>query len=111
MGEKGARQTGRAADAAAAVVADLAPLGQVSSKKMFGGHGIFGDGVMFALIDSNGTVHLRADSVTEARFLDAGSTKHGRMPYWVVPSAVLASEAQFVTWASEALEVARAAKR
>lgn len=111
MGEEGARQTQRSADAAAAVVADLAPLGKIGSRKMFGGHGIFGDGVMFALVDSSGTVHLRADAGTEARFLDAGSTTHGRMPYWVVPPAVLASEARFVTWASEALEIAKAAKR
>ncbi len=75
---------------------------------MFGGHGIFGGCVVFALIDSNGTVHLRADSVTETRFLDAGSTRHGRMPYWVVLSAVPDSEVRFVTWASEALEVAEA---
>ena len=41
MGEKGAKMTGAAADFAAAVVQDLAPLGDVRERKMFGGFGIF----------------------------------------------------------------------
>lgn len=111
MGEKGAKQTQEAARSAEAVVADLAPLGDVASRKMFGGHGVFCDGVMFALIDSHGTVHLRADESTQQRFAAGGASKHGRMPYWTVPADVLRSEDDFVAWASESLEVAQAAKR
>ncbi len=111
MGEKGARQTPQGAEAAAAIVADLAPLGDVTSKKMFGGHGIFCDGVMFVLIDSKGTVHLRADDATATRFEERESMKHDRMPYWTVPADVLASETELVEWAARSLDVARAAKR
>lgn len=111
MGEKGARQTPQGEEAAARVVADLTPLGDVSSKKMFGGHGIFCSGVMFGLIDSNGTVHLRADNTSAVTFEERGSSKHGRMPYWTVPSEVLASETELLEWAAQSLEVARAAKR
>lgn len=111
MGEKGARQTQEGADTAESIVADLAPIGDVSSKKMFGGHGVFCDGVMFALIDSGGTVHLRADESTQGRFTAAGSTKHGRMPYWTVPASVLDSEDDMLDWAKQSLDVARAAKR
>lgn len=111
MGEKGARQTPEGAVAADALVADLQSLGPVTSKKMFGGHGIFCDGVMFGLIDSQGTVHLRADDETAALFAEHGSTKHGRMPYWTVPVGVLESESDLMSWASQALAVARAARR
>lgn len=111
MGEKGARQSQQGAEAAEAVVADLSSLGDITSKKMFGGHGIFCDGVMFGLIDSNGTVHLRADEATADDFEGSGSSKHGRMPYWTVPAEVLESETDFAEWGAKALEVARSSKR
>ena len=111
MGEKGARQTPEGTFAADAFVAELQALGPVTSKKMFGGHGIFCEGVMFGLIDSHGTVHLRADDDTAARFTEHGSIKHSRMPYWTVPSGVLESESELADWAAQALKVARAAKR
>lgn len=110
MGEKGAGQTQEGAEAAESIVADLSPLGDVTAKKMFGGHGVFCEGVMFALIDSGGTMHLRADESTQARFAEAGSTKHGRMPYWSVPASVLDSEDEMLNWAKQSLDVARAAK-
>ncbi len=89
---------------------DLAPLGDVSLKAMFGGYGLFESGVMFALIDRGGQPFLRAVDTTEPRYLAAGSHKHG-MPYWSIPDNVLADSAELLEWAREALEVARAAKK
>jgi len=77
MGEKGARQSDRAAETARGLVEDLAPLGRVTSKKMFGGFGIFEDGLMFALVDSEGSPFLRLDASNEERYED----RYGRMPY------------------------------
>jgi DNA transformation protein len=68
---------------------ELTPLGDVTTKKMFGGYGVFEDAVMFALVDSSGGAFLRADETTAARFEEAGSEAHGRMPYWRIPHAVL----------------------
>ena len=89
---------------------DLAPLGDVSLKAMFGGYGLFESGVMFALVDRNGEPFLRAVEATEPRYVAAGSHKHG-MPYWSIPDDVLADNATLLDWAREALDVARAAKR
>jgi DNA transformation protein len=111
MGEKDARLTGDATEAAERLVDALGSLGDVTSKKMFGGYGIFGDGVMFALVDSSGVPHLRADESTTTQFGDAGSTKHSRMPYWSIPDAVLTDDESLTTWATEAFEVAKAAKK
>lgn len=111
MGDKGAKLTGDATAAAEMLVDVLQPLGDVASKKMFGGYGIFGDGVMFALVDSGGTAFLRVDDGTLARYQAADSEKHGRMPYQSIPPAVLADEARLVEWADEALAVARAHKK
>ncbi len=41
---------------------------------------------MFAIVDSEGRLYLRADTTTAQAFDDAGSTQHARMPYWEVPA-------------------------
>lgn len=110
MGEKGAREGPEAGNVAAGLVDDLLPLGAVTSKNMFGGFGLFCDGVMFAIVDSTGEVYLRADDGSKGFFEKAGSVKHGRMPYWSVPSNVVSAPAELEEWASRALAVARAAK-
>ena len=61
MGEKGARQSDQAAETAQGLVDDLLSLGEVTSKKMFGGFGIFESGLMFALVDSEGSAVSRVD--------------------------------------------------
>ena len=107
MGEKGARQGDEAAETARGLVEDLAPLGEVTSKKMFGGFGIFADGLMFALVDSEGSAFLRLGASNDDRYQD----RHGKMPYGRVPSEVLADDQQLLTWANEALQAAREAKK
>ena len=106
MGEKGAKQRQMAAQAAHGLVDDLASLGDVTSKGMFGGFGIFESGVMFALVDSAGTAFLRLGPENEIRF----DGRHGRMPYGRVPDDVLADDEQLRIWAGEALRVAHSAK-
>ena len=110
MGQKGAKLTGVATETAERLVEDLAELGDVSARKMFGGYGVFESGVMFVLIDSTGVAHLRVDDSTVARFEAVRAEKHGKMPYWSVPESVLGDHDQLLVWAGEALEVARAAK-
>lgn len=111
MGEQGARLTGTAVEVGEAIVADLASLGDVRSKKMFGGVGIFGDDVMFVIVDSAGNVFLRVDDGNRDRFEAAGAEKHGRMPYYAVPAAVLNDEAALLEWAGGSLRVAKDAKK
>lgn len=51
----------------------LAPLGPVTVRRMFGGAGIFADGLCFA-IAIGGEVYLKTDSETRGVFAAAGST-------------------------------------
>lgn len=111
MGEKGARRSAAGAEAVEGLVDDLQPLGDVEPKKMFGGYGVFLDGTMFALVDSAGGVFLRGDDTTAGEFAAAGSSKHGRMPYWEIPDAVRSDADQLVAWARRALTIAEGAKR
>ncbi len=110
MGAPGSKKSPAAAEASAALVDDLAPLGEVSARPMFGGFGVFHGSVMFAIVDPQGGCFLRADETTSADFEAAGAERHARMPYWLIPPAVRSDGSELVTWASRALTVARAAK-
>ena len=111
MGTKGGKDTAAAESAALALTSDLSPLGDVTSRAMFGGRGVFCDGVMFALIDTVGTVHLRADEATAEPFEQRGSQRHSKMPYWEIPDDIRADEPNLLEWAKHALDTAKAAKR
>ncbi len=113
MGEKHAKRTPAATEEAEALADDLAGLGDaaVTHRAMFGGYGIFADGVMFALVDSQGTAFLRTDEETERNYDAFGSEPHDPMPYHSIPPNIRANPGELRTWAAEALEVARAAKK
>ena len=107
MGEKGARQSDEAAETARGLVEDLVSLGEVTSKKMFGGFGIFEDGLMFGLVDSEGSAFFRLGAENGDRYQD----RHGKMPYGRVPHQILNDDQQLLAWAEEALQAARAARK
>ena len=110
MGSKGARGKTAGIEAAAQLEVTLEPLG-VTSRAMFGGHGIFRDDVMFAIVDSEGRLYLRADATTAQAFEAAGSTQHARMPYWEVPAPIREDPDALREWAATAAEVALQGRR
>ena len=95
----------------------LMPLGPVRSRAMFGGHGLYLDEVMFALIGWGG-LWFRVDGETKTRFAEAGSepfiyqgkTKPVEMPYWRAPPGSMESPDSLLPWAEIALAAARRAK-
>ncbi len=97
------------------LVADLmAPLGGVSIRRMFGGRGVFKDGLMFALISSHDVFYLKADEETAAAFAAEGCDQwtpemKGRaipMPYWRAPERLLDEPDEFAAWARAAFAAA-----
>ena len=88
----------------------LFALGNIRLRKMFGGHGIFEDDTMFALVDKVGTIFFKVDDSIIQLYEDAGSPKHSRMPYYQVPEKVLADENILKEWAQKSIAVAKAAK-
>ena len=92
----------------------LAPLGNVSARPMFGGHGLYCGGVMFGLLD-DGELFLRTDELTLPAFLAAGCKQwtypspKGPMPtanYRPPPEALERSE-ELLPWFTRAMEAAR----
>src|SRR5262245_57595657 len=49
----------------------LAPLGKITSRAMMGGHILYHNGTVFALVASN-ALYLKADDQTRHRFTDLG---------------------------------------
>lgn len=91
----------------------FAGLGPVSIRRMFGGKGIYHDGVIIAVV-IRGELRLKADAETAPQFADAGSTqwtyigsRHGKevaMPYWSVPDSAIDDPDEMAKWARLAYE-------
>ena len=107
MGTKGARATDASAASAERLQVGLASLGDISIRKMFGGYGVFEAGTMFALVDSQQGIFFKVDATNLERYQEAGSTKHGRMPYYRVPDPVLDDEPALQDWAQSSIMVSR----
>ncbi|MCT4622374.1 MAG: TfoX/Sxy family protein [Schleiferiaceae bacterium] len=106
MGNKGDKMRYASVEANLLLLERLAVL-DLTSKKMFGGHGIFYDGKMIGLIDSKGKAFLKADESTVLKYHDAGSEKHSRMPYYSIPEKILNDVDQLLIWARESIEVSK----
>jgi DNA transformation protein len=97
------------------VLEQLAPAGHVSPRAMFGGIGLYLDGLFFALIDDD-TLYFKTDDSNRARYEQAGSKPFCPFPdrpdqslgYWQVPAEVLEDPDQLAAWAREAVAVALA---
>ena len=94
------------------------PFGRVSIRRMFGGAGIYNDGVMFALL-ADGQIYLKANPEAQARFREAGcrpfvyESRNRRVEtsYWSVPEAALDDAEMLREWAGLAYAAALSARR
>ena len=99
----------------------LAPLGRITMRRMFGKTGVFCGGVMFAMV-ADDTLYFRVDDHNRAAFKEAESfpplnyeKKGGTidLSFWRAPERLFDEPDELVTWARAALAAARrvAAKR
>ena len=94
------------------------PVGTVSVKRMFGGHGVYLDGLCFA-IESGGEVYLKADDQAKTIFADAGSgpfvyTARGKpmtTSYWRLLASAYDDSDELKRWSALAIEAARRAAK
>jgi len=101
------------------VVDLMQSIGPVRSRTMFGGFGIFLDGVMFALI-ADSVLYLKADKDLEPDFKDKGleqftyskKGKQFKMSYFQAPEETLENDREMNLWAKRSYDAAlRAASR
>ena len=87
--------------------------GPINVKRMFGGCGIYYNGVMFGLVMDD-TLYLRADKTTEQCFLSKGlaqfeytkGERKVKMPYYLAPEEALENPGEARRWGDLAYEVA-----
>ena len=100
---------------------ELAPLGRVTMRRMFGKTGVFCDGVMLGMVTDN-MLYLRVDDHNRVAFREAESfpplsyEKKGEtidLSFWRAPEWLFDEPDELVAWAQVALAAARrvAAKR
>ena len=99
----------------------LAPLGRITMRRMFGKTGVFCDGLMLGMLTDN-TLYLRVDDDNRAAFQEAASSpplnyrKKGEtidLSFWRAPERLFDEPEELVTWSRIALAAAHrvAAKR
>ncbi len=87
------------------VMEQLAPLGDVTSKRMFGAHGVFEAGDMFALISRDDRLYFKVDETNLPDYETAGSERFKPMPYYEVPEAVFDDPDQLAEWATTSIVI------
>lgn len=96
-------------------------LGPVAIRRMFGGKGIYHQGLIIAIV-LRGEILLKGDSEVSGDYEDAGGrrwtytgSRHGKevaMPYWTAPESALDDPDDMARWARLAFRAAlRAEKR
>jgi DNA transformation protein and related proteins len=92
----------------------FAAFGAVEVRRMFGGAGLYADGVMFGLV-SDGRIYLKADAATAPDFEREGSArfeydrnrKRAVMSYWRLPDRLYDDPDDLARWARAALSLAQ----
>jgi DNA transformation protein len=87
--------------------------GEVTARRMFGGHGLYHEGLMFAIV-MNQHLYLKADAQNRPEFEALGLTPFtfamkGRpvaLSYWSAPDAIFDEPAEAVRWAQSAWDAA-----
>jgi len=95
----------------------LAPWGEVSIRKMFGGLGVYRSGQIFAIVVDDVLYFKVADSnradyeaYGSEPFVYEGKHKPVTMSYWQVPESLLEDAERLAQWAEKAYQAAIAVK-
>lgn len=98
----------------------FAPFRPVAVKRMFGGAGLYADGLMFGL-EFDGVIYLRIDAASIADFEREGSAPfvyplakrrpgHASQHFWRLPARLYDDPDELAVWAGRALAIAEQRK-
>ena len=107
MGVKGYEMQKESTMQTELLLGKLVQIQGITTKKMFGGHGIFHENKMFGLIDSKGGVFFKANETNVDEYLNAGSAKHSKMPYYSVPENIFQDFDMLEEWAKKSIVISK----
>ena len=88
----------------------------ITTRPMFGGLGIYSDGLFFALVDED-KLYFKVSGLNQKDFEEAGMEPFVPWPgakpmgYWELPKGILEKPKMLQAWIDKALAVAEAAKK
>ncbi len=96
----------------------FALFGAIETKRMFGGYGVYRDGLMFALV-ADDVLYLKADESSVGAFIELGMEpfeyakkgKRVQMAYYAAPEEIFENPIHAKEWADRAYATALRAKR
>ena len=85
----------------------------ITSRAMFGGYGIYKDGIFFALI-ADGELFFKVNEETKKKYEALGSrpftyTMRGKkmtMNYWLLPEEIMSDPEQLIEWVEQSVALA-----
>lgn len=91
----------------------FAHFGPIQSRKMFGGYGIFHQGLMFALI-SDEQLYLKVDEKSKPLFIELDlepftyikQNKPVQLSYFAAPETIFEDEQEALYWVNQAFQAA-----
>jgi len=99
------------------VLDQLADLGDVAPRSMFGGVGLYHRGVFFGIVAGD-VLYLKVDDTNRPEYVKAGMKpfkpyphRPSTMQYYAVPIDVLESQIELTAWARQSIAVAEHAPR
>lgn len=92
------------------VLDQLRGVGGITSKRMFGGAGIYARGKMFALV-ADDVLYLKVDDTNRPDFEKAGMGPFQLVSYYEIPPDVLEDADELAAWAKKAIAVAGKTKK
>lgn len=107
MGVKGDKQNQDSILCAELLTEKLKPITGISTKKMFGGHGIFHEGKMFGIVDSKGNSFFKVNAANKPDYEKNGAVQHSRMPYFSIPNQIFNNQEDLITWAKKSIEASK----
>lgn len=95
----------------------FALFGPVTIRRMFGGYGLYHDGLMFAIVVDD-ILYLKADAAGSAEFIEAGlesfayqrAGREVRLSFYRAPDEILDDRDLAARWANHAFAAARRAQ-
>lgn len=99
------------------LIEQFAPLGEITSRAMFGGYCLYCDGIVFGLV-ANSELYLKAEGESVARYGARGlkafqpfDDPQQTMRYYQAPPEIFEDVGAMQDWVGEAVECGRMAKR
>jgi DNA transformation protein len=87
------------------ILDQLDDMGEINVIRMFGGAGLYLDGIFFAIV-ADDTLYFKVDDSNKPDYLAAGMQKFHTLRYYEVPPDVLEDSETVKEWAERAVAVA-----